>query len=122
MTALLQRAGTCVWAGGDVLVPEADVLRFEDLSVGHFAAGDNVQFVHGLHHSPARREGEIKNNRSMTNVEGKNSCYAALQVSPVRFLVTMDTKQRDKLCHSQIQPAIDDAVHCRERKIEYLNV
>lgn len=53
---------------GNVLVPEADVLRFEDFSVGHFAAGDNVQLVHGLHHSPARREREIRNNRFMTNV------------------------------------------------------
>lgn len=67
---------------GTVLVPEADVLRLEDLSVGHFAAGDNVQLVHGLHHSSARREREIKNNRFMTNVK-KNSCYATLQVSPV---------------------------------------
>lgn len=82
---------------GNVLVPEADVLRFEDLSVGHFAAGDNVQLVHGLHHSPARREREIKNNRFMTNVERKKRCYATLQVSPVRFLLTMDTKQRAKL-------------------------
>lgn len=67
---------------------------------------------------------EIKNNRFMTNVEKKkpNSCYATLQVSHVRFLVTMDTKQRAKLCHSQIQPTIDDVVQCRERKIEYLNV
>lgn len=41
-----------------LLVPEANVLRFEDLSVGHFPAGDDVQLVDGLHHSPARqREG-----------------------------------------------------------------
>lgn len=37
----------------NVLVTEAYVLRFEDLSVGHFATGDNVQLVHRLHHSPA---------------------------------------------------------------------
>lgn len=36
-----------------ILVTKANVLRFEDLSVGRFAAGDNVQFVHGLHHSSA---------------------------------------------------------------------
>lgn len=41
---------------GTALVPQADVLRLEDLSVGHFATGDDVQLVHGLHHSPARRE------------------------------------------------------------------
>lgn len=83
-TALLQRAGTCL-SGGDVLVPEADVLRFEDLSVGHFAAGDNVQLVHGLHHSPARREREIKNNRFMTNMEGKKQllCYSTSIPCPI---------------------------------------
>lgn len=41
------------WRRLSILVPEAYVLRLEDLSVGRFAAGDNVQLVHGLHHSPA---------------------------------------------------------------------
>lgn len=35
-----------------LLVAKADVLRLEDLSVGRFAADDNIQLVNGLHHSP----------------------------------------------------------------------
>lgn len=38
----------------DILVAKADVLRLEDLSVGRFAADDNIQFVHRLHHSPGK--------------------------------------------------------------------
>lgn len=36
----------------DILVAKADVLRLEDLSVGCFAADDDIQLVHRLHHSP----------------------------------------------------------------------
>lgn len=36
----------------DLLVAEADVLRLEDLLVGRFAADDDIQLVHRLHHSP----------------------------------------------------------------------
>lgn len=39
----------------NLLVAKADVLRFEDLSVGRFAADDDIQFVHRLHHSPGSR-------------------------------------------------------------------
>lgn len=35
-----------------ILVAKADVLRLEDLSVGCFAADDDIQLVHRLHHSP----------------------------------------------------------------------
>lgn len=35
-----------------LLVAKADVLRLEDLSVGRFAADDDIQLVNGLHHSP----------------------------------------------------------------------
>lgn len=38
----------------DILVAKADVLRLEDLSVGCFAANDDIQLVHRLHHSPGR--------------------------------------------------------------------
>lgn len=35
-----------------LLVSKADVLRFENLSVGCFAANDHIQLVHRLYHSP----------------------------------------------------------------------
>lgn len=38
-----------------LLVPQADVLRFEDLPVGRLAGDDDVQLVHGFHHGPKQR-------------------------------------------------------------------
>lgn len=39
----------------DVLVAQADVLRLEDLSVGRFAADDDIQLVDRLDHSPGQK-------------------------------------------------------------------
>lgn len=40
------------WIDLDILVPQADVLRLEDFSVGRLAADDDIQLVHRFHHSP----------------------------------------------------------------------